>query len=286
MVRPSESRRAATGTETSSASSLGGTLLPGSVRERLGAYLFAPRRGSVPERLFAARFGLEDVLRRARGVRYGRGVPRDPKATATPTAADLQVLSAIDGHLRRGERPTIRAIAAALGQRSPGTVQRHVTALLRTGRLARTGDGLVVGDAGGVRPVAAVALVPLVGQAAAGLPIVAAETLEGHLPPPPGFVGAGARCFALRVRGDSMTGAGIDDGDIVYVAPDRDPGERSVVVVRIDDGDAGEVTVKRMVREGRTIRLVAANPAYADQLVNRAELTIEGVVVAVLHPLV
>jgi repressor LexA len=119
---------------------------------------------------------------------------------------------------------------------------------------------------------------PLVGTVAAGRPIEAIETAD-TIEVPPSMVGRGEN-FALRVRGDSMVGDGILDGDFVVVRKQASADSGQTVVALIGN----EATVKRLVRKDGRIELHPANPAMAPILVENAEeLRIEGVVVGVLR---
>jgi len=93
----------------------------------------------------------------------------------------------------------------------------------------------------------------VVGVVTAGVPILAVENIEGYLPwdGEPG-------CFALRVRGDSMVGAGILDGDRVVVRPQQTADNGEIVVALLDDS----ATVKRLQKSGNTVWLMPENPAY------------------------
>jgi len=99
--------------------------------------------------------------------------------------------------------------------------------------------------------------VPLLGHVAAGAPLFAEENHEGYLPMPTHLVGRG-RLFALRVEGDSMTGAGIMDGDIAVFSHQPDAENGQIVVAMVDEA----VTLKRFYREKNRVRLQAENPAY------------------------
>ncbi|MCW2915413.1 MAG: SOS-response transcriptional repressor, LexA [Actinomycetia bacterium] len=124
--------------------------------------------------------------------------------------------------------------------------------------------------------------VPLVGRLAAGKPMLAEENIEDHILLGPEIVG-GEGAFALYVRGDSMIGAGIQDGDIVVVRPQGDPINGQIVVARIENEQTGEheVTVKRFFREAGRIRLQPENEAL--QPIYARDLHPEGVVVAVVR---
>jgi repressor LexA len=93
----------------------------------------------------------------------------------------------------------------------------------------------------------------------------------------------GDSSFVLRVHGDSMTGAGILDGDMVVVKPAKDAPNGTIVVARVESEATheSEVTVKRLFKEAHRIRLEAENPSYPPIHAKQAEL--EGVVVAVLR---
>ena len=95
--------------------------------------------------------------------------------------------------------------------------------------------------------------IPVVGVVTAGVPILATENIEGYLP----WDGE-AGCFVLRVRGDSMIGAGILDGDKVVVRPQKDAENGQIVVALLDDS----ATVKRLKKAGREVWLMPENPSY------------------------
>ena len=182
------------------------------------------------------------------------------------TDKQRRVLEIIRRGVRRcGHAPTYREIACALGVDVRAAYQ-HVVALERKGILERTGRG----KSGGIRlaPEHAPPLgVPVVGRVAAGTPILAEENIEEHVdlarefglgPRAHDGLGDPDKLFMLRVRGDSMTGAGILDGDLVLVRrqPTVNDGEIAAVVV----GD--EATVKRVRFRKETIVLEPANPRY------------------------
>jgi repressor LexA len=123
-----------------------------------------------------------------------------------------------------------------------------------------------------------IALIPVVGRVAAGVPITAAETLEETFVLPADFVRRSGT-FMLRVKGDSMIDAAILDGDLIVVDPKPDATNGEIVVAMID----GEATVKRFYREPGRVRLQPENstmaPIYAD------DVTIVGRVEAVVRRL-
>jgi len=163
---------------------------------------------------------------------------------------------------RTGIVPSVREIGQALGMRSPSTVHQHLSALARKGYLRRDGDRmrvLEITDDTALPDGDGVVSLPLVGRVSAGMPVLAEQHIEEMIPVPRRFVGWNDESFLLTVRGDSMTGAGIFDGDLVIVRcqPAASPGD---IVVALQEDEA---TVKRLaLAEGRPY-LLAENPAYA-----------------------
>ncbi len=179
----------------------------------------------------------------------------------------------------RGAPPTTREVQRACGFRAVQSARQHLEALVAEGRLVKE-RGQARGyrlPGGGGRGVV---MVPLLGRVPAGPLETAIEDLEGWLPVP--ARAAGAEMFALRVRGDSMVGAGILPGDVVIVRRQvtADPGD--IVVALVDD----EATVKRL-RVGKDgIALVPENPAHAPIRPDPGDLRILGRVIEVRRSLV
>jgi repressor LexA len=168
----------------------------------------------------------------------------------------------------RGYPPTVREIGDAVGLASPSTVHAHLANLERAGLLKRDPTkpraielvGRRRSEAAPSRPAATPTL-PLVGQIAAGGPLLAEETIEDQIAVPEPL-GRDAD-FLLRVTGESMIEAGILDGDIVVVRKQSDARTGEIVVALVgDDESADEATVKTFHRErdGR-IRLQPENAA-------------------------
>ena len=135
-----------------------------------------------------------------------------------------------------GYAPSVREIGAAVGLRSTASVSYHLQALQQKGLLQAGGPkGSKRALVTTVRP----GQIPVVGVVTAGVPILAVENQEGTM-----NWDAEPGCFALRVRGDSMIGAGILDGDKVVVRPQSVADDGQIVVARIGD----EATVKRLRR--------------------------------------
>lgn len=197
-----------------------------------------------------------------------------------------QILEFIAEQVRgRGYPPSVREIGEAVGLTSSSTVHAHLQVLQQEGYLQRDPSkprAIVVqfeptsGAAVASRPVAHV---PLVGDVAAGTGVLAEEHVEDVLPLPADITGDGP-LFMLRVRGDSMIGAGILPGDYVVVRsqPDATPGE--LVVAGIPGEEA---TVKTLQRRRGKVVLVPANPAYDEIELPAADVRIYGKVVTVLR---
>lgn len=160
----------------------------------------------------------------------------------------------------RGYPPTVREIGEAVGLTSSSSVHAQLENLQRKGVLRKDPSKPRAIDLGGERRPEAIA-VPLIGRVAAGSPVMAEEAVEDVLAIPAGMLSAGPEHFALRVTGDSMTGAGILDGDIVVVRP-QDVAEDGAIVAAVLPGVAeDEATVKRLKRKGSVLWLHPENPA-------------------------
>jgi repressor LexA len=163
---------------------------------------------------------------------------------------------------RHGYPPTVREIGEAVGLASPSTVHAHLANLERAGLLKRDPTKPraleLVGRERREAPAGALEKLPLVGQIAAGGPLLAEQNIEDHLAVPETLRGD----FLLRVKGDSMINAGILDGDIAVVQRTQDARNGEIVVALAgDDESADEATVKRFFREGGRVRLQPENDA-------------------------
>ena len=177
----------------------------------------------------------------------------------------------------RGYAPTLEEIGRHFRLASLATVHKHLRNLQRKRlirRLPHQSRALeVIGPGAGGRAVT----VPLLGRVAAGVPIEAVEMPE-TVTLPEELLGRG-ETFALRVRGDSMVGEGILDGDVIVVEsrPEAPNGATVVALVR------GEATVKKLQRERGRIRLLPANERVAPIVAPAGDVQIRGVVIAVLR---
>ena len=184
--------------------------------------------------------------------------------------------------------PTVREIGQAVGLSSSSTVQNHLNALEQKGYIKRDPTKSRTVEVVGVEAESQKVLplntfrVPLVGRVAAGSPVLAEENIEDQITVGP-EIGGDESAYALRVHGDSMIEAGIFDGDIVVVKPQRDANNGTIVVARIENDLTGEheVTVKRFYREAGRVRLQPENSTM-EPIFSR-DVTLEGTVVAVIR---
>lgn len=168
-----------------------------------------------------------------------------------------------------GYAPSIREIGAAVGLSSTASVNYHLQQLQEKGLLLSSGGkGRKRAIATAQRP----GQIPVVGVVTAGMPILAVENREGTM-----VWDGDPSCFALRVRGDSMMGAGILSGDKVVVRPQQTANDGQIVVARIED----EATVKRLCRRGGEVWLMPENDNYSP--IDGREAEIIGVVKAVVR---
>ncbi len=169
----------------------------------------------------------------------------------------------------RGYPPTLREIGSHMGIRSTNGVNDHLRALERKGYLKREDM-----KSRALRPVALdtgqdnnVVEIPVVGRVAAGEPVLAEQNIEETVSVDRYFIGRQRDVFALKVRGDSMINAGIDEGDILFVRKQLHAERNEIVVVLIGD----EATVKYYQPERDFIRLQPANDAYAPIIVRKED---------------
>ena len=170
---------------------------------------------------------------------------------------------------KQGYAPSVREICAGVGLASTATVHYHLNALKE--------EGLISMDCMRKRTISLpeerrAGSITIVGVVTAGQPILAVENIEGYLP-----WDGDARCFALRVRGDSMVGAGILSGDKVVVRPQQTAENGQIVVALLDDS----ATVKRFRKEKGKVWLLPENPAY--EPIDGTNCSIVGLVKAVFR---
>jgi repressor LexA len=193
------------------------------------------------------------------------------QTTAELTGRQREIWSFLVDYVdRHGYPPTVREIGEAVGLASPSTVHAHLANLERAGLLRRDPTKPRALELVGREKKSAESVVaelprlPLLGQIAAGGPLLAEENVEDEIAVPESLRGD----FLLRVKGDSMIEAGILDGDVVVVRRAQEARNGEIVVALAgDDESADEATVKRFFRENGRIRLqpenAALEPIYA-----------------------
>ena len=203
------------------------------------------------------------------------------------TARQRQVLTFISEFIEKHRYPPTRSeLAAHFGFRSPNAAEAHLRALE-----SKSVIGIERGAARGITllPLAAGELpasahdmpLPLVGQVAAGSPILAQENIEDEYRVDPALFQRKPH-YLLRVQGMSMQDVGILDGDLLAVHRTPEARNGQIVVARLDD----EVTVKRFRRRGFRVQLIPENVDFQPIEVDlrRQELVIEGLGVGVIRP--
>nr|WP_041599396.1 transcriptional repressor LexA [Hahella chejuensis] len=195
------------------------------------------------------------------------------------TKRQEQVLQLIREHIEEtGYPPTRAEISNRLGFRSANAAEEHLKALAKKGAIE-----MVPGASRGIRLPASETQnqgIPIVGQVAAGYPILAQENIEEYCELPPSFFTPSADYF-LRVKGMSMKDVGILDGDLLAVHRTTDIHNGQIVVARIGD----EVTVKRFQRQKNKVLLLPENEEFEPIEVNLSQqpLDIEGLGVGVIR---
>ena len=197
------------------------------------------------------------------------------------TPRQQQVFDLIKGKIEDSGMPPTRAeIARELGFRSANAAEEHLKALARKEAIE-----IIPGASRGIRILLEDGAneeqgLPLIGQVAAGEPILAQEHVEMHYQVDPGMFKPQAD-FLLRVNGESMKDIGIMDGDLLAVHKTQDVRDGQVVVARVDD----DVTVKRLERKGSTVLLHAENEEFSPIRVDleSQHLSIEGLAVGIIR---
>ncbi|UXI01401.1 transcriptional repressor LexA [Photobacterium sp. TY1-4] len=197
------------------------------------------------------------------------------------TPRQQEVFELIKARIEESGMPPTRAeIARELGFRSANAAEEHLKALARKEVIE-----IIPGASRGIRVLGlhdeqSEQGLPLIGQVAAGEPILAQEHVETHYEVDPALFKPRAD-FLLRVNGMSMKDIGIMDGDLLAVHKTQDVRDGQVVVARVED----DVTVKRLERKGSQVLLHAENEAFAPIVVdlNQQQLTIEGIAVGVIR---
>ncbi len=210
-------------------------------------------------------------------------LPDGPADEHGLTTRQLKILQAIKAALvTNGYPPSMREIGAAAGLASPASVQYQLQALEKKGFIRRDPtrgralEVLLPGEPSEVAPADNTRMVPLLGQIAAGGPILAEQAVEETFPLPESIVGQG-ELFMLKVKGDSMIDAAICDGDFVVIRSQKGCEKGEIVAAMID----GEATVKTFSMKDGHIWLLPANDSFAP--INGDDCEILGKVTAVLR---
>lgn len=170
--------------------------------------------------------------------------------------------------IETGYPPTLREIGKHFQISSTFGVKRHLEALVKKGFIniesnASRGISFIKkndddGTTGVLNDENVFVKIPILGRVAAGLPINAVENLEGSLVVDPTFLKKVEEAFALRVKGDSMINAGINDKDLVIVSPKEQAKNGDIIVAMLND----EATVKRFEIINNKIRLIPENNSF------------------------
>ncbi|MBI5644246.1 MAG: repressor LexA [Deltaproteobacteria bacterium] len=178
---------------------------------------------------------------------------------------------------KSGYPPTLREICARFGIKGPGNARKHLDALEKKGYIKRSANISRAIEVIGSSVKGAVSM-PIIGSVKAGQPHLAVEDILGHVAIDARFF----KCregFLLKVEGESMIGAGIDEGDLLIVRPQKEAANNDIVVAMLD----GEATVKRFFKDGETITLKPENPGFSPITVKEGkEFSIIGKVVSVI----
>ncbi len=194
------------------------------------------------------------------------------------TARQQQILDLIKSNVdETGYPPTRAEIAQNLGFKSANAAEDHLKALARKGVIE-----MIPGASRGIRIVEKLSGVPIVGNVAAGEPILSEQHVEDYQEVPQGMFHTTIDYF-VHVRGDSMRDAGILDGDLLAIHRQTDAENKQIVIARVD----GEVTVKRLVKNGNkyTIQLDPENDLYEPIFIDlrKQDLRIEGIAVGIIR---
>ena len=168
--------------------------------------------------------------------------------------------------LDRGFPPSVRDICEAVNLRSTSSVHAHLASLEENGYIRRDPTkprAIEIIDDDFALTRREVVNIPIVGQVAAGQPILATQNIMDYFPVPPEYIhNTNSQTFMLRVKGESMINIGINDGDLLIVEQCSSASNRDIVVALIDDG----ATVKRYFKENGHIRLQPEND-YMDPII-------------------
>jgi len=184
---------------------------------------------------------------------------------------------------RKGFPPTLREIASHFGLKGPKAPQKTLSILERKGYIKKVpGGSRAIEVLGSLQALSQTISLPIVGRVRAGEPILALENIEGYINFDRSMVSS-EDIFLLRVQGESMIEAHIQDGDFALVKPQRDAENGEIVVALIED----EATIKRIFKKRDLIRLEPANPQMEPIVVRKGEkkVAIVGKVIGIFRKL-
>jgi len=208
------------------------------------------------------------------------------------TQKQKDLLLLIDKKIKKhGVPPSYDEMKDALGLASKSGIHRLITALEERGFIrrlpnkARALEVLKLPQDSVSKPISAPAPandafeIPFVGKIAAGNPIAALEDSYNMMSVPPSMMGKGDH-FALEIEGDSMTGAGILDGDIVVVRRANTARNGQIIVALVDQEEA---TLKTLKKSGQSVELIAENPDYPTRSFGPDRVEVQGVLVGLVR---
>ena len=184
------------------------------------------------------------------------------------TAKQKEILAYIKEEiLKRGYPPAVREICEAVHLKSTSSVHSHLETLEKNGYIRRDPTkprAIEICDDSFQMVRKEMVSLPVIGNVAAGQPILAEENIESYFPIPAEMVPNGEPSFILKVRGESMINAGIYDGDQIFVQSCREAHNGQIVVALLEDS----ATVKTFYREDGHIRLQPENDTMAPIIVD------------------
>ena len=185
---------------------------------------------------------------------------------------------------KKGYPPTVREIASNFGLKSPRGPQKTLRILERKGYLRKApGESRAIEILRGMGvPVGETVSIPIVGNVKAGVPVLAIENIKGYIQLDRSLVSSES-VFLLKVEGDSMIDAHIQDGDFALVKPQRDADNGEIVVALIED----EATIKRIFKRRELVRLEPANPKMEPIVIKKGEknIAVVGKVIGIFRKL-
>jgi repressor LexA len=184
------------------------------------------------------------------------------------TSSQKKLLDFLKDFIRKkGFPPTLREIASHFGLKGPKAPQKTLSILERKGYIRKVpGGSRAIEVLGSQRILGQTLSLPILGRVKAGEPILAVENIEGYINFDRSMVSS-EDVFLLRVQGDSMIEAHIQDGDFALVKPQKDAENGEIVVALIED----EATIKRIFKKRDLIRLEPANPKMEPIVVRKGE---------------